>query len=340
MDWCPSEIWLNIFNLACDDGGYTGCSLSLVSPCIHILSKPMRYRSVALHGLRRMRYFAEVMEATPPELRRVRHLYISFRDPPPQAITGSDKPGGLDEQRRTDDAWKCAEAIYQILPSVLSAVAHSLESLTLVTSNDRPFALSPIPLPKILELTIYGIHEVSEWSNPESPHSLPTLRRLHLQGCTRNAVVPLVRLAPNLTHIRMSSIEHGSSIRAIIEEFHSRDVADHGDSSPSTTRPSARRILLQPRAPRTSGCAYAFWRQEGRRSDFEDAVRSDSFGMVTVLEPKRDPGHGDELDQEAKDFWLDRNDGGEGCWKEPEMSQDGALNAIPFPGSLPTQTSQ
>ncbi|KDQ62127.1 hypothetical protein JAAARDRAFT_30033 [Jaapia argillacea MUCL 33604] len=326
MDRCPPEIWLNIFNLACDDGGYTGCSLSLVSRCMYTLSKLVRYRSVALHGLRRMRSFATVMEGTPLELRRVRQLYISFRDPPLKTITGSDKPVDLEEsQQRTTDAWKCAEAIYQILPSVLSAVAHSLESLTLVTCDDRPFALSPIPLPNILELTIYGIHEVSAWeSDPVSLHPLPTLRRLHLEGRTRDAVVTLVDLAPNLTHIQLSSIEQGSSIRAVIKQFHSRDVADHGNLSLSTTRPSARRILLQPRTPRTFGCGLAYSHHFRRMRDLMDAASSDPFGIVTVLESKRDPGMGEELDQEAKDFWLDRIDGGQGCWKEPEISQHGA----------------
>ncbi|KDQ48949.1 hypothetical protein JAAARDRAFT_108474, partial [Jaapia argillacea MUCL 33604] len=73
---CPPEIWLRIFSQACTDGGQTGASLSSVSRAFKHVSAEMRYQSVALHGLHRMRSFAATLESTPHILRRVRHLYI------------------------------------------------------------------------------------------------------------------------------------------------------------------------------------------------------------------------------------------------------------------------
>ncbi|KAI0766832.1 hypothetical protein BD413DRAFT_480233 [Trametes elegans] len=48
MDILPLEIWLDIFMLACTDGGYTGCSLSLTSKAIRAITRTLRFHSVAL----------------------------------------------------------------------------------------------------------------------------------------------------------------------------------------------------------------------------------------------------------------------------------------------------
>ncbi|KAG7444345.1 uncharacterized protein BT62DRAFT_1077693, partial [Guyanagaster necrorhizus] len=47
----PCEIWLEIFKLACTDGGSTGRSLSLVSRVFYDLAKETRFHSVFVYDV-------------------------------------------------------------------------------------------------------------------------------------------------------------------------------------------------------------------------------------------------------------------------------------------------
>jgi hypothetical protein len=57
----PAEILKPIFTLACSDGGITGCALSLVSKNLAAQSRPYRFFSVSLLGLRCLEQFEETI---------------------------------------------------------------------------------------------------------------------------------------------------------------------------------------------------------------------------------------------------------------------------------------
>ncbi|KZP07822.1 hypothetical protein FIBSPDRAFT_762355, partial [Athelia psychrophila] len=76
-DRLPPEIWLEIFREACADTGLTGRSLASVSRFFSSASQPVKYQSIALHGLRQIIAFASILTTIPTHLRTVRYLFIT-----------------------------------------------------------------------------------------------------------------------------------------------------------------------------------------------------------------------------------------------------------------------
>ncbi|KAH9941838.1 uncharacterized protein BXZ73DRAFT_3553, partial [Epithele typhae] len=80
----PVELLRNIFTLACTDGGFTGCSLSLVCKHFREVARPCRFFSVKLNivtNLLRPEIFvrsfqAEISREVGSERPRIRHLHI------------------------------------------------------------------------------------------------------------------------------------------------------------------------------------------------------------------------------------------------------------------------
>lgn len=80
LEQCPPEICKKIFTHACDDDGYTGRSLSLVSRYIHDVSEDIKYRSLAIWSMQQILRCYEALRAKPPHLRRIEHLFISAHE--------------------------------------------------------------------------------------------------------------------------------------------------------------------------------------------------------------------------------------------------------------------
>ncbi|TFK69320.1 hypothetical protein BDN72DRAFT_840687 [Pluteus cervinus] len=74
----PPEIWCKIFELSCTDGGYTGHSLSLVSKYFNAISGPYRFQSISLINIKYVLRFLKVLRNSPPNLRRLRYLEITY----------------------------------------------------------------------------------------------------------------------------------------------------------------------------------------------------------------------------------------------------------------------
>ncbi|KAK7037928.1 hypothetical protein R3P38DRAFT_2614819 [Favolaschia claudopus] len=75
LDRLPPEICDHIFDFACRDTGYTGCSLSLVSKYIQQAAAPTRYLSVALMNRAQILAFAPLVEHS-EALFHTRYLYL------------------------------------------------------------------------------------------------------------------------------------------------------------------------------------------------------------------------------------------------------------------------
>ncbi|KDQ60321.1 hypothetical protein JAAARDRAFT_602983 [Jaapia argillacea MUCL 33604] len=159
-------------------------------------------------------------------------------------------------------------------------------------------------------------------SLPCHGHVLPSLQRLHLEGHACEGSVPaMVDLAPNLTHLRLSKLEQSiylpSVIKAVVAKLHARKITQSchmAIPSSSTATPVHQKILLiQPRPPPRWGCGNAAGRHGRVMAELRTAVRNDPHRMTVLLDSQTDPCR-DELDRDAKDFWLGRIIGGPGCW--------------------------
>ncbi|TFK69285.1 hypothetical protein BDN72DRAFT_768109, partial [Pluteus cervinus] len=73
----PAEIWSRIFEFSCRDNGYTGQSLSLTSRAFNALSARYKFQSISLQNMKYTLRFFDVLRSIPPNLRRVRYLFIA-----------------------------------------------------------------------------------------------------------------------------------------------------------------------------------------------------------------------------------------------------------------------
>ncbi|OJT03828.1 hypothetical protein TRAPUB_5517 [Trametes pubescens] len=87
LESLPNELLFIIFQLACTDGGRTGCNLALVSKSIHATSRAARFHSVSLlSGISgRLVHLLRTFNAAKAEARAegapapfIRHLCISL----------------------------------------------------------------------------------------------------------------------------------------------------------------------------------------------------------------------------------------------------------------------
>jgi hypothetical protein len=73
----PTEAWYKIFDIACKDGGATGCALSLVSRRVRDESRPYQVQTAALYGPLKLQIFLETISLRKEHERRVRWLFIA-----------------------------------------------------------------------------------------------------------------------------------------------------------------------------------------------------------------------------------------------------------------------
>jgi hypothetical protein len=101
---CPPEILKEVFTFACDgDDGSTGRALSLVSRYIHEVSEDLKYRSLAVHGVKQLFNCSVLLEAKPPPLRRIHHLFIASAKHHHQRLASNDPADTLVESYRSEN---------------------------------------------------------------------------------------------------------------------------------------------------------------------------------------------------------------------------------------------
>ncbi|KAF5329211.1 hypothetical protein D9611_013224 [Ephemerocybe angulata] len=76
----PFELWLRIFDNACQDDGTTSRSLSETNRYLREVSRFHRYHSVVVTGWRQLLAFEEHMSSVPEELRGIRNLYVDIEE--------------------------------------------------------------------------------------------------------------------------------------------------------------------------------------------------------------------------------------------------------------------
>ena len=308
MDRCPIEVWNQIFTLACTNNGFTGRSLSLASRYIHDTSKPAKLQSLSATKPQQIHGLARLIANTPPEYRRVRHLFIT-----------SPKDDG----------------------DVLAAFLHIIRALapTITTLHvNFPFYRRSLFLPgtatfpSLVELTLYGPY--TDHDNPVTTTSeedtitppslsdyrppLPSLRRLHLADLDYDPTECFRRItcvAPSLTHLRIpyqiymaNSLLAGLRARAVSHPTSSSNSYGVTGMLPSTIE----MVLIDSATPPTyyGGCGTHRRRHNWDLQNLREVMKEDKRVYILAERPSGV--------EEAEQYWLDRIEGGEGSWMVPK----------------------
>jgi hypothetical protein len=144
MDMLPSELQDLIVALSCTDGGFTACSLRLVSRYFHNLTIPHRFHSVAVAGLKQLSSFVRQLGATPTEQCRVHHLFVSECTPQEASEKHFDgclgvRPPYTGRMKGSPEVFRDRlklqseeRALHLYLPTLLGFVRATLSSLTIL----------------------------------------------------------------------------------------------------------------------------------------------------------------------------------------------------------------
>ncbi|KAI0832907.1 hypothetical protein BC628DRAFT_364598 [Trametes gibbosa] len=334
MDSLPFETLEHIFELACVDGGHTGCSLSLTSKAIRAASRTTRFYSVALdlripadHTPGLLRVFLSLYEqhsqTTCGDRSRIRHLHMT--------LTAATLSRGLSD----------VHALFQ-------AVSGDIYTLLLDLSTCNPLTMLPedvrldafdSPFPSLRELTVLGV------TSPHiivAPHSalkeplFPALQRLHIIDHWHRAAGAITPPSPKFdewmahvpraTHLRISNL-HWASIRFIERLTESMGYSD-SEVERAARLPSVQ-ALRHPHLKYVAVqlCALPSPRSGGGYSIQVHSLFSRYLEVLISGYPK-DPGLqmalvpsptvGSEsvpgIDEVARRQWVDRIEGRPGCW--------------------------
>lgn len=289
MDRCPSELWTRIFELACTDGGPTGCIIALVSRYFRESVLPVQFHSVALCGMKQMLSFARPLKKRElePGHRLVRHLYISGRVKG-NTILWSTPYIDLDP----------------ILFYILAAAAPSLRTLTMTlrrrAASERN--VLDVVFPCLTELTLNGRSLIPPPRTSCPYDCFPSLR--YLDMISGNASTALyTHHAPALTHLRLSGV-------ADLERtfYNSLRTSLAGSGHPYKDLGAGRGRRLFP--PTTQKITIQLAWEDGSNTLFcTNLARADKHAKL-VFEGVHEHVY------RAREDWEDRIMGGYGCWGE------------------------
>ncbi|KAH6915855.1 hypothetical protein BKA70DRAFT_1253979 [Coprinopsis sp. MPI-PUGE-AT-0042] len=164
---CPCEVWMSIFELACDDDGSTGRALSLVSRSINELSRPYKLQSIAIIGTARLVQFCKLLDSLPENCCRVRHFFLSNMGqyvPTGEGLKFVHPPAESYAQSRT----AFARVLKRIAPYVLTC--------TIVSDIPRIQIIFSVSLPHMVEATLHGPFPGLLYS--QQPPLFPALRKV------------------------------------------------------------------------------------------------------------------------------------------------------------------
>ena len=197
MERCPLELWEKIFALACTDGGFTGCSLSLVSRRVRALVEPFRYHSISLVEYEKFLAFASLLKGFPMPP-TICHLFISVKLPDIAPYT-SDHAGR---------APFIKELFEEAFLSILTIVASELRSLCVHSPAVSHILALAFKLPFPLLTYLMVPCPLNGFCLKDIGRRLVALERLHVIRCF--AVTPLCdslpQFAPSVTHVGFSDM--------------------------------------------------------------------------------------------------------------------------------------
>ena len=265
MDRCPVELLLNIFALACSDGGQTGCSLSLVSKGTRDIADRVRLNTVSLHSYDKIKAFHKFLLDRPQEHRIVRHLFITPKD--------SGHVHLLSEALATKLQTECRNASRTIM-EVLSLVAPFIHNLTLARVT-LPHAL-PHDFPELREMVMHTVDVPENFLS--GSFVAPRLQRLAIsaEGVStlpgEHLTYDLTRIAPRLTHLALCEAvdSRSSDITPVLEDLWTfvQENQQEGGIELASGQPNALRqkgnfvyapkLIIHDKFSRVIQCVYPF----------------------------------------------------------------------------------
>lgn len=208
--------------------------------------------------------------------------------------------------------------------ALLELASPSVETLTIVSRTSRAtfasdhLCLDALRFPNLKELTLRGCY-----SMPLQASFAPALARLHVSGDVLHS--PFARLIPKfyprLTHLRISRLEFIPHIDDILRSLcclmSIRPRSRHGSpTEDGRDRPvlaaSNRYILVEP--------GPGHWIGPGGRAVLASPTERHLLGHLLSEESERltllpqYAGYGENEAVYAKTQWIDRFNGGRGCW--------------------------
>ncbi|KAI0711044.1 hypothetical protein C8T65DRAFT_647965 [Cerioporus squamosus] len=308
MESLAPELLHEICSLACTDGGFTGCSLSLVNKHIRDVSRSPRFNSVAIFGPSRR--FAKFLICFNKERATaqvdaygykpvVKHLFIAAQcgkhkegwrgalDDLAHSMMNSDSPA---------ERFKCEDDIAELI----RLVSRDLRTLCFVYCNEWheinnfPDIECPEGFPELRELYLYEKNPFV--GGARSPICFPQLTHLHILFSTHGTVEKLnswAHRAPEVTHLCVRYVTR------VTQEL----TAISAGGGPFK---KLSRLYLEPRGPRAPGhTVYPRFKP-----------KFDSFLAAAVRPTKALPYYEYRTSREeaAMKEWLDRVGGGTGCW--------------------------
>ncbi|KAH9854828.1 hypothetical protein C2E23DRAFT_725335 [Lenzites betulinus] len=361
MDTLPLEILQHIFELACTDGGFTGCSLSLSSKAIRAAAHLARFHSVVLNASNPQRLesflstYREQSELQHGARLRVKHLYVTLSiEPAP--IAGSqlaDVP---------ESSWWFPQATQALFRAVSEDVASLAIQVYPGGSHRVAFSCT---FPCLRELAVFGVLSPDAlFGGPADSPLFPQLRRLHVVDTSvlfpayrRLSLTPWFQHAPRMSHLRVSNLKHlARNIPTELAEQLGVPLAEDtgtaeeqgqvawpdSDDCPPRAHPHLRGITLRlyspPPVAAFGGRIYrSYHAYQGRLKRL--ASYPAYVGLkIDVLEPPKESGMCSFWSRTMRAEWIDRIDGGLGGWEADEEarevvrdSKDGPGRAVSFP---------
>ncbi|KAI0723809.1 hypothetical protein C8T65DRAFT_89798 [Cerioporus squamosus] len=359
MDKLAVELLTLISFFACTDGGRTGCSLALVSKRMNYASRPARFYSVSLiNSATQIEQFLACYQAERARAKdmipRVRHLCVSLFGKgldTTSAVQAQPKSRAefLAWSQRRAQSWRSAQdnldgQFNRVIPALMRTVAPDLRSLALMQAQWRSDMVVRCAFPCLEELTLVGGDPSFlpfEFVPSDRP-LYPALKRLHHIFSLVNKEVDFLKWAqhaPNLTHLRVSRLDHHPRVTVdSLEQVMSR-------RAPPDVFPHLRQVVIQPVPPPPAATetplqlSYRDFVAHLRRSS--DKARVDVLLLPPMDMPKpgpgADPSRGCILKLQAA--WMDRIEGGDGVWVKAIGGCGEQAGAKQSPPAVPPRTT-
>lgn len=236
-------------------------------------------------------FLHEVLEARPPEHRRVQHLFLS------QAGNGKATP--------------------DVLQAILQHVGPMLRTLMTLLAQNGISCASVLcnPLPKLEELTTHGLfmEPAVALDGAEMQASFPSLKYLHILSSCNSALLYILR-APSLTHLRLSGVwamsdETNYCLTRVADPTEPRPANLAGKDIPSLSLDCL--ILV----PDIGMARFTQAQHQTRHSTFHRLKQKDKRNKITLIESEyRDRSLDAYRSGSDRKHWEERIGGVGGCW--------------------------
>ncbi|OJT15464.1 hypothetical protein TRAPUB_7335 [Trametes pubescens] len=249
----------------------------------------------------------------------------------------------VQEERARWDGRFCVTSI-----ALLTLAAPTLRTLCVMEDGVAPLPLTfPCEFPHLRELSWKGKilafepSALSVGGTSRFAATFPALERVHFITTAVDGIVPIILLTkiPTITHFRISNIGYVNillpdalaralgvkpSYPRLAQELedHDADPQRSSTSSLSTPSPHLRQLIIHGTTSAPGGWCWHYNREWTRiHSRLEALARGPGLSGIRMLVLERPWFRALRWPHRMRDHWLDRMQGGRGCWVESEAQE-------------------